>query len=923
MKYFLLIIFVHLFLMLPAQELPPIVKYTALDYKGDNQNWMISQNENNYTYVANNKGLLEFNGSDWMSYPSPNNTVMRAVNAIEGKIYTGCYEDFGYWIKNDKGRLNYTSLIPKLNDVTFVDDQIWNILDFDTWVLFQSGHALYFYNKETENFRIVTSEENIYKVFHVNNHIYYHVAYKGIYLIRDGKPKLIIKDNVVLEDRVIDLFFIDDVLTILTRKSGFLQFQNNGLEEWEVAENDRLKKYNIFNSIKLKDGSFVIGTISNGIIKFNNRGQYEYSINQKSGLSNNTVLDLFEDKNNNVWAGLDNGINCINVTSPIKAFIDYDGVLGTVYTTVIYKDLLYVGTNQGLFYRSLKSVDEVFKFVEGTAGQVWNLYNYNNKSLLCGHHLGTFMVDGNRVKKISSVLGAWNFKSIPNHSDLLLQGNYNGLYVLAYKNNIWEVRNKIENFKNSSRFFEINDANQILVNHEYKGVFMLDMNSDFTKTNNVLDMPELTIGNSSSLVSYQGEILYTSKDGIFVYNEENSHFEKQKALSDLIASKSYTSGKMVVDQTGKLWYFSKNNMSYIDNDNLTNIPKITDIAITSAFRKGVLGFENIHYINDENYILGTVNGYLTIDLANIKSQRSHSIHFNSLEKKDLDTEITYLSLNEDGDFPHQIGIISFSYSIPEYNKFLDVNYSYKLTGHSDHWSEWSHESSVSFENLSFGDYTLEVKGKIGNELADNTLVYHFNVARPWYISNLAIVFYVLLLISIGFLIHKLYKFYFERILKLEHIKNERALIQIKNEKLNQDIESKNRELVISTMGIIKKNELLNKIKKELKSTKIDKDVDSAIDLIDTNLNNNKDWKFFKQAFNNADKDFMDKIKTAHPDITPNDLKFCTYLRLNLSSKEMAPLLNISVKSVETKRYRLRKRLGLEHDESLVDYILKF
>tara|TARA_R110002049_G_scaffold188116_2_gene356379 strand:+ start:733 stop:1326 length:594 start_codon:yes stop_codon:yes gene_type:complete len=197
------------------------------------------------------------------------------------------------------------------------------------------------------------------------------------------------------------------------------------------------------------------------------------------------------------------------------------------------------------------------------------------------------------------------------------------------------------------------------------------------------------------------------------------------------------------------------------------------------------------------------------------------------------------------------------------------------------------------------------------------------VSRPWYLSNIALALYVLALIGIGFLVNKIYKFYYDRILKHEQIKNERALIQIKNEKLNQDIEGKNRELAISTMSIIKKNELLRKIKKELKSTKNKEDIASAISLIDVNLNNNQDWKFFKEAFNNADKDFMDKIKAEHPELTPNDLKFCAYLRLNLSSKEMAPLLNISIKSVETKRYRLRKRLQLNHDDSLVNYILKF
>ena len=99
------------------------------------------------------------------------------------------------------------------------------------------------------------------------------------------------------------------------------------------------------------------------------------------------------------------------------------------------------------------------------------------------------------------------------------------------------------------------------------------------------------------------------------------------------------------------------------------------------------------------------------------------------------------------------------------------------------------------------------------------------------------------------------------------------------------------------------------------------DVKGVVKLINSNLNNTSDWKLFEEAFNNADKDFLKKIKELNPKLTPNDLKLCAYLRLNLSSKEIAPLLNISVRSVEIKRYRLRKKMELEHEESLVEYIL--
>ena len=70
-----------------------------------------------------------------------------------------------------------------------------------------------------------------------------------------------------------------------------------------------------------------------------------------------------------------------------------------------------------------------------------------------------------------------------------------------------------------------------------------------------------------------------------------------------------------------------------------------------------------------------------------------------------------------------------------------------------------------------------------------------------------------------------------------------------------------------------------------------------------------------------DKDFIKELKTKYPKLTPNDLKLCTYLRLNLSSKEIAPLLNISVRSVEISRYRLRKKMGLPTEINLVDHIL--
>ena len=102
------------FLQSVSQELPPIIKYQPSIYGAGTQNWMISQSQDNFMYFANNEGLLEFNGSNWKLYKSPNETIIRSVKVFEKYIYTGCYMEFGYWKRMNDGQLKYFSLSNKI-----------------------------------------------------------------------------------------------------------------------------------------------------------------------------------------------------------------------------------------------------------------------------------------------------------------------------------------------------------------------------------------------------------------------------------------------------------------------------------------------------------------------------------------------------------------------------------------------------------------------------------------------------------------------------------------------------------------------------------------------------------------------------------------------------------------------------------------
>ena len=148
-------------------------------------------------------------------------------------------------------------------------------------------------------------------------------------------------------------------------------------------------------------------------------------------------------------------------------------------------------------------------------------------------------------------------------------------------------------------------------------------------------------------------------------------------------------------------------------------------------------------------------------------------------------------------------------------------------------------------------------------------------------------------------------------------------MRLKNEQLSQNVDEINKELAASAMSLNSKNELLAFIQKDLKSNEESdsRSIKTVISTINKNITGKDSWSVFQEAFNKTDQDFLKKMKEAHPSLTANDLRLCAYLRVNLSSKEIAPLLNISVRSVEIKRYRLRKKMNLPHEKGLVEYIL--
>lgn len=930
MRYLFGIVFFLSFITF-SQEVPPIQTFNPKAYGAENQNWSITQDLNKNIFIANNKGLLEFNGDDWKLYETPNESILRSVLFHDGQILSGFYNDFGYWKRLPNGSLKFTSLKDQFKIEMLEDEQIWEIFESDGWLLFKSLQRIYLIHLKDQKSKIIEGKNNITKLSKVEGDFYFQDYNYGVFKIKNGEPSLVSDSEFLKNNKIVQFYNNGGSLHIITQSKGIYALDKNGIIESNSKLNKILEQFSAYSAQKIDDNTIAIGTITNGLICISNGEKIEHKINQNKGLINNTVLSIFVDNDKNLWLGLDKGIAVVNMKSNFRFYNDKSGSFGTVYASERFNGKIYLGTNQGLFYKNQNSEEE-YKVLANTLGQVWSLRVINNQ-LLCGHDRGTFLINkNNEASLISDVLGTWMIRKI--NDNFLLQGNYDGLHLLKFKNGRWQYSHKLENYNTSSKQFELMGKNLVFVNHEYKGVYRLTLNEDFTKVVKNEKLESVKKGIHSSILKYNEKLLYASRDGVFVYRNSTDEFVRDSLFSLLIPKKSFESGKLVFDEEqNKLWSFTSEGLKFLSPGSLSSTYKLNSVPVSGMLLKAASGYENIMSVSDHNYLIGTSEGYVTLKLnEELLKQSPFNVNINAVGKYQKDGEPEFVSLNNGNEFESEFNNLIFYCNVSNYDKTLIKKYLYKLEGYNEVWNELVNSNKIVFENLPPGKYTLRVNAYLNNEKSINEATYNFIIGKPWFKSDLLYVLYLFLFGIMLYIIHLITRKYYQKQrekilentqkeLEMKELENSKQIIKLNNEKLRNDIEAKNRELATSTMSIIKKNEFLNVIKNELVNGGKES-ISKVIRIIDKDLNNTDDWKMFQEAFNNADKKFLRKIKTKHPDLTPNDLRLCAYLRLNLSSKEIAPLLNISPRSVEVKRYRLRKKMNLGHDINLTNYIIE-
>lgn len=925
--------------------LPEIRNFKRTDYKGGTQNWNIDQDKNGNLYFANNNGLFQFDGSTWRKFTLPNSPDTRCLKiAPSGKIFVGGYSEFGYYKTNSKGKLEYVSLSKLVNKKKIIDF-IWKIHLYNDEVVFQSFARIYIY--KNNKLKIVEAPSRFQFSFQVKDRLYLQDISAGIVEYKNGELHLLKGTTVFNNTEIWGMFPLpENKLLIATLNKGLFVYDYEKAIPWNTEANAFIKKNSSLGGVTIKGKFIVLNSVLNGIIICDNNGKIIQHINHKKGLQNNTVLTSFIDNKNNLWLGLDNGIAFINENSPFTYFgFSYD--LSTVYASVIHNGNLYVATNQGVFFHAWNTPfrEDNFSLVEGTTGQAWNIQVVDGE-LICGNNNGALVIEGNHSVKTLDTRGYFGFKKIPNHPNHIIGSNYNGFAVFEKSANGLKFLNQISGFDKPSSSFEIDKSYLWLKKDDL--IYQMSISDDLKKFQIIKTYPNLSdsIKGISSIQTLNNIVYFQSQNHFYRYSQEQDLFFEDKKMTELFKNipKIFALSQ---DSTGNIWYIFKESLGVLlktSNGKYTN-----SIAPFSSLTGNLVNnYMSVNTIDPKNIFIGLTDGLAHYDsqLSNNSATKpvafirsfsypGETLMFGNSENKLEIPKISYKSNR-----------VKFTFSSPSYENLDNIEFSYQLEGFDDKWSNWSPISIKEYTNLREGDYKMNLKVRNSYGIQSEITQVTFTISPPWYRHFIAYLFYILLIIAITLIIrnriktkirkNKYYETIEQRRLYLEKEKEirqeqydlEKEIERLKNDKLQIKILSKDKELVNNTLQVVKKNKILNGIIHKLKEINVDSlDESTKYQFNKLNksivkeVNTDKSWKDLEKHIKNVHFEFLKRLKEKHPAISPRELDLSTYLLMNMSTKEIAEIMNISGGGVELARYRLRKKLGLNKKENLIGFLM--
>ncbi len=907
-----------------------IRNFTKKEYRAESQNWSITRDQNGYIYAANNVGLLEFNGVEWKFYPAPNGTVIRSVAVdCHNRIFTSGYREIGFWQKDQTGELSYRSLNSIAEPLFSQNEEFWNTMIIGNRVYFHSFSSIFIY--DFEKFRVVRTDASINSISNINGKLCLHLSMKGLYLLEDTllKPFLVypeLKNDIVYFCTPLK----NSSLLIGTASEGLFLYEDSRFFAFLAEWKDFFSENKINRGEVAENGNIIIGTLLEGIIIFSNAGNFLHHINNSRGLQNNTVLGIHSDHDNNIWVSMDQGVDFISfLVDPSYSLYKHEDV-GAVYSAALYKGDLYLCSNQGVFYRNMKNYNHKFRIIPGTQGQAWSCDVYNDQ-LIVSHNSGTFRINNHIAERISDVTGGFSITRNTSKNNILVQSTYSSIVFFEYLNGNWRYKYHLPGFSDLIRYIELDHLNNLWASHMHRGIYWLQLNDRQDSIIQIQYLGGSIFGKDYDIQVFKIEnrVIFTTGQKVYTFDDLNDSIIPFTQLNGELGRYAQ-SHRVVPGPNHHYWFISKTGIALFEIFN-SSVKKIKEYPAELFREHFISGYENIFPLDEKEGLLCLDNGYAILragqpDLSHLIEDKK--LILNKIEISGRTGKSEALPLDSRIiKIPFKKNSLTLSFAFPKYSN-EPVKFQSYIEGLEEEWSQLLDKPVFNFARIPAGEYIIHIRAfnEWKKESINERII--LNVSSPWYLETTSFIIYGLVFLLFVFITrHLIIQRIRGRERKISESK-EKELISLRNEKLNAELSFKSQELATSTMSIIKKNEFLLELKdailkqkEELGDHIQDKYHSLLIKKIDSNISSLDDWNVFEIHFERAHEKFLQKMMSRYPTLNHSDLRLCAYLRMNLTSKEIAPLLRISYRGVENHRYKLRKKLHLKTEENLTDFIL--
>ncbi len=914
--------------------------FPSLQYKGGTQNWDIKQLPDGRMAIGNNMGLLIYDGAQWMLFPIQNYSTVRALyyDHAQGRLYAGASGEFGYYqVDPLTNQFNYYSLSDKLPAKKHDFGEIWKVLSWRGSIVFQSKSHLFIY--KDGKIQTYQAHDRIETVANINNRLVL-ASRHGLEEYVGGRSKMLANASFSGDVVVRSILPYGHKILLATQQNGVLVYDGKRILP-DASDIASVLRGNQIFCAELSGDKLAIGTVRAGLIIRNLKEGSTLYLNSSKGLINNTVLSASFDKTGNVWMGLDNGLSCAMPNVPFRNIISERFSIGTGATSIMEGDKLYLGTNQGLFMVSLPFAQHLEyrqpQLLDGISGQIWKLQSIDG-TVYCCCDRGLYVISGGKALKIEGPIGTWALCELNTHPGYLIATDYLGIVILKKEGNTCKMVRRIKvPIELSGNIYEDSDGT-LWMSHWQKGIYHLALSKDM-KSVRVMQLFNskngLYVDQNNTLCRVAGKIYVSTVDGFYRYDRRTQRLVRDEKMSKVFNTFGETLALTETPQHD-LW---AQKVDYLAIAHVTKNGYVVDsMSYRGVVKSQQLGMGKIYPLSNGMTVVNGNDGfYLVRDHFKGKGDDYPLFVSRILATTQGDSVVFCHSVRGDSashvKLAHSLNSIKIEFVQPEYLAEDAVTYSCYLEKYDSRWSQ-STSNYKEYTQLGKGTYVFHVRAynRISGKTQEAKI--KITILPAWYETVWAYLVYLLLLCLAFYGLVRYLKYRADRELMIERTKRKAEKTQMQNERLQNELKHKSSELASSTMSSIHQNDILQKLDEEMsllsesvrredKKSVVTSKINDIRSSLQSYLNDDEGWDKFEENFNVVYDDFMKKLTERYSNLKVSDRKLCAYLRMGLSSKEMASLLNMSVRSIETARYRLRKKLNLESGENLTDFIQNF